>query len=107
MERNTSNGIDDQHPAQHNDPQYSPRFCVPEMQAQAPAIKMIRIIDGQYNEKFCVADGGFITVDGKPYQLRYLDETHFETCGRCWHICQFGEQVIDRGRDVQPHTPEA
>ena len=69
--------------------------------------KTIRIIDGRYNEKFRVQDGGFITVDGQPYQLRYLDETHFEVCGRCWHICQFGERVIDRGRNVQPNTPEA
>ena len=101
MEPNRSNGID----SQHNDPQYSPRFCVPE--AQAPASRLIRIIDGRYNEQFRVQDGGFITVDGQPYQLRYLDETHFEVCGRCWHICQFGERVIDRGRNVQPNTPEA
>ena len=63
--------------------------------------KMIRIIDGHYNLQFTVQDGGYISVDGKPYQLRYLDETHFDISGRCWHICQFGENVIDRGQDVR------
>lgn len=68
--------------------------------------KTIRIIDGQYNEKFRVQDGGFITVDGEPYQLHYCDETHFRIGSTYYHICQFGERVIDRGRNVQPHTPE-
>jgi hypothetical protein len=62
----------------------------------------IRIIDGHYHEKFRVPDGGYITVDGKPYQLHYLDETHFYVKGSgCWHICQFGERVIDMGQDVR------
>jgi hypothetical protein len=62
----------------------------------------IRIIDGHYNEKFRIPDGGFISVDGKHYQLHYLDETHFYVKGSgCWHICQFGECVIDRGQDVR------
>ena len=63
--------------------------------------KKIRIIDGHYNLQFLVEDGGYISVDGKPYQLRYLDETHFDIAGRCYHICQFGELVIDRGQDVR------
>lgn len=62
--------------------------------------KMIRIIDGRYNEQFRVEDGGHITVDGKPYQVRYLDETHFQVAGRCFHICEFGERVIDKGQTV-------
>jgi hypothetical protein len=67
----------------------------------------IRIIDGSYNEKFRVPDGGYITVDGKPYQLHYLDETHFSIKGSgCWHICQFGERVIDRGQDVRKMEEE-
>lgn len=69
--------------------------------------KTIRIIDWRYSEKFRVADGGFITVDGEPYQVHYIDETHFRIGSSYYHICQFGERVIDRGRDVRPHTPEA
>lgn len=91
---------------QHNDQQYSARFRVPEAEANTPETKMIRIIDGQYNEKFRVADGGYINVDGKPYQVHYCDETHFRIGSTHYHICQFGERVIDRGRDVRPHTME-
>ncbi|MDR2668395.1 MAG: hypothetical protein LBC14_00405 [Desulfovibrio sp.] len=66
----------------------------------------IRIIDGSYNEKFCVPDGGYITVDGTPYQLHYVDETHFSINGTYWNICQFGERVVDRGRDVRKMEEE-
>ena len=60
--------------------------------------RTIRIIDGRYNLQFTVEDGGWITVNGKPYQLEYLDETHFRAVGgRCLHICEFGERVIDQG----------
>ena len=53
-----------------------------------------------YNLQFLL-EGGYISVDGKPYHVRYLDETHFDIAGTCYHICQFGERVIDRGRDVR------
>ena len=43
--------------------------------------KKIRIIDGHYNLQFMVEDGGYISVDGKPYHVRYLDETHFDIAG--------------------------
>jgi hypothetical protein len=67
--------------------------------------RTIRIIDGHYHDKFRVADGGYIKVNGKMYQLNYLDETHFSVNGgRCWHICEFGERVIDQGADVQAVT---
>jgi hypothetical protein len=71
--------------------------------------KTIRIIDGHYNLQFTVEDGGWITVDGKPHQVHYLDETHF-AIGRyreCFHICQFGELSIDRGRIVAKMDKEA
>ena len=63
--------------------------------------RMIRIIDGSYNPQFTVQDGGWISVDGKPYQVRYIDETHFQIDGQYFHICQFGENVIDKGRVVR------
>lgn len=65
--------------------------------------KMIRIIDGAYNEKFKIPDGGRITVNGKLYQLEYLDEIHFRIAGRCFHICEFGKKIIDKGGDVRPY----
>lgn len=86
--------------------QYGPRFRVPDEAASTAETKLIRIIDGRYNPKFTVPDGGFITVNGLPYQLRYMDETHFEATGRCFHICQFGEMIIDKGHDVQPYNPQ-
>lgn len=66
--------------------------------------KMIKIIDGAYNEKFKVPDGGHIMVNGKIYPIQYVDETHFRISGRCFHIHEFGRKVIDRGQDVQPYN---
>jgi len=66
--------------------------------------RIIRIIDGHYNLQFEVADGGFITVDGKAHQVHYIDETHFKLGGQYFHICQFGEQTIDKGRRVEKKT---
>ncbi len=63
--------------------------------------KKIRIIDGHYKDQFTVEDGGWITVDGKPYQVHYIDETHFRINHQYFHICQFGETVIDRGSIVE------
>ncbi|MDR0826906.1 MAG: hypothetical protein LBN33_03385 [Desulfovibrio sp.] len=67
----------------------------------------IRIIDGHYNEKFTVPDGGMISIDGKRYRCRYLNGMNFELIGLdfnsrdIYHISQFGRDIIDRGRDVK------
>ncbi len=78
-----------------------PPFVVPEGVKEN---RTIRIIDGRYNLRFTVEDGGLIIVDSKPYRLHYADETHFKAenveTGKSagfFHICQFGETVIDRG----------
>jgi hypothetical protein len=63
--------------------------------------RIIRIIDSYYRKTLLeVEDGGWITVDGKPYQLHYLDETHFQINGECWHRDQFRVRVIEQGRIV-------
>ena len=67
--------------------------------------RLIRIIDSRYNLKFTVPDGGCITIDGVPYKLEYVDETHFYTQGQHCHIWDFGANFIDRGRDVRPYDP--
>lgn len=72
----------------------NPPFVAPEA---VTGSRTVRIIDGQYNLKFTVKDQGWITVDGKPYQLHYIDETHFRINRQYFHICQFGATVIDRG----------
>lgn len=63
--------------------------------------RRIRIIDGHYNLQFTIEDRGWIIVDGKPYQVHYIDETHFRINRQYFHICQFGENVIDRGSVVE------
>jgi hypothetical protein len=68
--------------------------------------RIIRIIDGNYNEKFQVEDGGHISIDGSVYQLRYVDETHFSIRDKYWHCCEFGELVVDKGRDVRKFDGE-
>lgn len=81
-----------------------PPFVPPGATQEA---KIIRIIDGRYNPHFTVRDGECITVDGKLYRLHYIDETHFRAenvetgKGDFFHICQFGENVIDQGRIVE------
>jgi hypothetical protein len=54
-----------------------------------------------------VEDSGWITVDGKEYQVHYVDETHFRINREYFHICQFGEKVIDRGCVVAKRDKEA
>ncbi len=75
-----------------------PPFALPEA---AKGSRKIRIIDGHYNLQFTVDDRGWIVVDGKPYQVHYIDETHFRINRQYFHICQFGETVIDRGSIVE------
>lgn len=87
-----------------------PPFVPPGAATKA---RLIRIIDGHYNLHFTVQDGGWIIVDGKPYRLHYCDETHFRAenvetgRGSFFHICQFGETVIDRGCVVAKMDKEA
>jgi hypothetical protein len=66
--------------------------------------RTIRIIDGRYNPIFTIQDGEWLTVDDKAYQVRYIDETHFQIDGQYFHICQFGENVVDQGRIVKKMT---
>jgi hypothetical protein len=75
--------------------------------------RTIRIIDGHYTPQFTVEDGGGITVDGRPYRLHYCDETHFRAenmetgqSAGFFHICQFGERVIDQGCIVKKMPTE-
>jgi len=74
--------------------------------------RTIRIIDGQYNLRFTMQDGEWITVDGVLYQVFYIDECHIRiegpnvhNCQKYYHTCQFGKLTFDRGRDV--HKVEA
>jgi hypothetical protein len=63
---------------------------------------MIRIIDGRYNLLFTVEDGGWIRVDGRAWQLEFLDETHFRAKGgSCLHNYEFAQKVVDKGCIVE------
>ena len=68
--------------------------------------KMIRFIDTQYNELFKLPDGGSIVVthpSGEQHigMCKYLDETHFDLNGRCYHIHQFSEIQERKGAKVE------
>jgi len=77
-------------------------------------IKQIRFIDPQYNELFRIPDGGSIVVtrpDGEMHPgvqeqwvgvCKYLDDTHVEINGECYHICQFAERQQEIGATVMP-----
>jgi len=74
-----------------------------------PDNKPIIFIDSHYNELFRIPDGGSIVVtrpDGEEYvaECKFLDETHFEANGSCYHICQFAEIQERNGATVKPET---
>ena len=71
--------------------------------------KMIRFIDQNYNELFQIPDGGSIVVTrptGEEYIgiCKFLDETHVNINGECFHICQFAEVQARNGATVKPET---
>jgi len=81
-----------------------------------PEGKGILFIDSNYNELFRVPDGGRIVVtrpEGEIYpgvqeewvgDCRYLDGTHVEINGECYHICQFAELQERIGAVVEPEV---
>lgn len=81
-----------------------------------PHSKDIRFIDPNYNELFCIPDGGRIVVTrpmGEMYPgvqeqwvgtCKYRDECHTEINGEMYHICQFAEIQARIGSTVQPET---
>ncbi|MDR1892628.1 MAG: hypothetical protein LBQ48_06440 [Oscillospiraceae bacterium] len=76
----------------------------------------IRFIDPHYKELFRIPDGGRIVVTRPMGELhpgvqkewvgtcRYLDETHVNINGECYHICQFAEVQARIGSTVEPET---
>ena len=69
--------------------------------------EMIRFIDTQYNELFAIPDGGSIVIthpNGDQYigECKYLDDTHFEINGSCYHQMQFAESTERNGAKVEP-----
>jgi hypothetical protein len=78
--------------------------------------KEIQFIDPNYKELFRIPDGGRIVVTrpmGEMYpgvqeewvgHCKYLNETHAEINGECYHICQFAEIQQRIGSTVKPET---
>jgi hypothetical protein len=69
----------------------------------------IRFINTHYNELFRIPDSGSIVVtrpEGEEYigDCKFLDETHTEINGECYHICQFAEIQERNGATVKPET---
>ena len=73
--------------------------------------KEIRFITPNYEELFRIPDGGSIVVtrpDGEEYvaECKYLDDTHFEAYGSCYHIYQFAEMQARVGATVKPEAEQ-
>ena len=71
--------------------------------------KEIRFITSDYKELFRIPDGGSIvlTLAGGEENIgecKYIDETHFQLNGSCWHICQYAELLGRNGATVRPET---
>ena len=69
--------------------------------------KMIRFITSDYKDLFQIPDGGSIVVTHPSGEqnvgvCNYLDETHFNMNGNCYHICQFAEIQERNGTKVEP-----
>lgn len=67
----------------------------------------IRFIDGEYQEKFRLEDGGKIrikTADGKVKEriCRYIDDYHVEVGDYLYHICEYGEHMETAGAMIEP-----
>lgn len=78
----------------------------------ARAERGIRFIDGEYNDKFTVSDGGKIRIlfangTSEEKTCRYTDEYHIQfgdgsgPCG-IQHICEFAERIKRIGATVEP-----
>ena len=71
--------------------------------------KQIRFTDPHYNELFRIPDGGSVVLtrwDGEQFifDCRYIDATHFEANGQCFHICQHAEIQARNGSTVAPEA---
>ena len=71
--------------------------------------KEIRFITPDYKELFRIPDGWGIIVtrpEGEEYVgvCKFLDETHVEINGECFHICQFAEIQERNGATVMPEA---
>ena len=69
--------------------------------------RMIRFITSDYKDLFQLPDGGSIVVtheNGEQYVgiCKFLDETHTEINGNCYHICQFAEMLERNGSKAEP-----
>lgn len=69
----------------------------------------IRFVDSQYNEKFCLPDGGKIKIiyhDGREQEkmCRYINSYHLEVGNELYHICEFVERTEKSGITIVPVT---
>ena len=83
----------------------------PQQAAELPQLKrLIRFIDSQYREQFAIPDGESIRVTYPPSDgrepaegvVKFLDETHADIKGNCYHICQWAETMERLGATFEP-----
>lgn len=75
------------------------------------ASKGIRFINLNYDELFCIPDGGKIRIirsDGERCNktCRYIDDYHTEIGDRIFHICEFAEINEKNGSKIEPSEDE-
>jgi len=74
--------------------------------------KIIRFIDSDYRELFCVPDGANINIiyppeDGRGMvtcPCKYLDEMHVRVGGNDFHCCEFASRMEAIGARCEPET---
>lgn len=77
---------------------------------ESEAKKQIRFIDGHYNEKFRISDGGviritFSTGERVDRTCTYIDDYHVKIGNNVFHICEFAERMEQNGNKVEPLDP--
>lgn len=77
---------------------------------ESEAKKQIRFIDGRYNEKFRISDGGviritFSTGERVDRTCTYIDDYHVKIGNNVFHICEFAERMEQNGNKVEPLDP--
>jgi len=95
---------------------YAARYKLTEKpihKAETPQLRpLVRFIDSQYREQFTIPSGESIRVTYPPSDgrepaegvVKFMDETHADIKGSCYHMCQWAETMERLGAKFEPVT---